>query len=796
MTSVATLSEDARREVTSIVRISRVAGVTVALALAGGTIALYRDNLGSIEFIAAMLTVTVGLIAYMALSTLARQGHARILERSLGEVSQLSEELRRLAARDPLTGLQNHRSFNESLEQALAEARAQGTPLSLVVADLDNFKTLNDAFGHHFGDAVLCDVARVFGAIGGEGASAARLGGDEFAVVLPGVSRSEAVETIHTVEEALSKLHTLDHDTPALGSFGVGTFPDDGTSVQALFTAADGRMYSEKHRRKAESLANVAGASRKLFVRAGRAMRPDHSMALILQEIADATFEEFSLLACAITIPGHERHTPIGAVASVEGLSCNIANLTTTDPDAVQGAMDREMPADAWLIDVPVPDEAGVPGRLLLAGQPTTSFRPDAPVVVALADLIQAVVASGRAHEDARRAGRERDIHNDLAEVLARGGSLDERMAVVTRLIAEFTGATAVSIEGFRGVEGEDRPLPESLMFGATDEFVRNWHEARSLPEARELHARLAAEAPCVIDDVAGDDRISTAQRRLLTESGVKSIAIAAIRFDEDVVALLGAASFKRDFFTDDMVEVLTTIAEHLAPAIKVAWLRDQLEASYAQLEQASRESLARLAAAAEAREPHTAGHLRRIGSYTYALARGVGLSHEEATAVEVASAVHDLGKLSLSDELLTKPGRLNEDDWERIKQHPLHGERLIGDSPKFEVERAVARWHHERWDGSGYPDGLKGPQIPLSARIVAVADAFDALTTQRPYKPAWPVEMACAEIVRERNRLFCPIVVDAMQGLWRSGRLHDLVLATDRDEAALAYHDDFTNVA
>ncbi|MBI5288986.1 MAG: diguanylate cyclase [Chloroflexi bacterium] len=774
---------------------SRIAGVIVAAALAGATIAINQGNLQSIQFVSGLLTVGAGLVAFVALSTLARQGHARILERSLGEVSQLSEELRRLAERDSLTGLLNHGSFNASLEAALATAKAEGSTLSLVVADLDNFKTMNDAFGHHFGDAVLCDVAGVFGSIGGGEAIAARLGGDEFAVILPGVTRAEAVDTIREVEDALSRLRTLDHETAALGSFGIGTYPDDGASVQALFTAADGRMYSEKHRRKAESLANVAGASRKLFVRAGRAMRPDHSMAQILQEIADATFQEFSLLACAITIPGQEPHPPLGVLTAAERLA-GVLGAIADAPEVFHDSLDGALPGDAWIIDVPVPDESGAPGRLLLAGQPTTSFRPDASVVVALADLVQAVVASGRAHEDARRAGRERDIHNDLAEVLARGGLLQERMAAVTRLIAEFTGVTAVSIEGFRGVEGRPHPLAESLMFGATATFFRDWQLARSEPEAQALQARLAEDAPCVIVDIERDDRLSATQRALLIESGVQSVAVAAIRFDGEAIALLGAASFRSDFFTTDMVNVLTTIADHLAPAIKVALLRDQLEASFAQLEQASRESLARLADAAEARDPHTAGHLRRIGAYTYELARQVGLSHEEATAIRGASAVHDLGKLSLSDELLSKPGRLTEDDWTQMRQHPSQGERLIGDSPKFELERAVARWHHERWDGSGYPDGLKGAEIPLPARIVAVADAFDALTTQRPYKPAWTVDMACAEIARERGRLFCPVVVDAMQELWRSGRLLDLLAESDLDTGILHFHDGLTNVA
>jgi putative two-component system response regulator len=233
-------------------------------------------------------------------------------------------------------------------------------------------------------------------------------------------------------------------------------------------------------------------------------------------------------------------------------------------------------------------------------------------------------------------------------------------------------------------------------------------------------------------------------------------------------------------------VAVLTTIADHLAPAIKVALLRDELEASYQQLEQASRASLARLADAAEARDPHTGGHLRRIRVYSVELARELGLSPVEADAIGAASTIHDLGKLRLPDAVLMNPGKLTEDDWELIRLHPEQGERLIGDSPMFETERVVARWHHERWDGSGYPDGLTGLEIPLPARIVAVADAFDALTTVRPYKRAWSLAEAYDEIERMKGRLFCPRVVDALAALWRGGRLEDIYRAADDEERAL----------
>jgi HD-GYP domain-containing protein (c-di-GMP phosphodiesterase class II) len=208
--------------------------------------------------------------------------------------------------------------------------------------------------------------------------------------------------------------------------------------------------------------------------------------------------------------------------------------------------------------------------------------------------------------------------------------------------------------------------------------------------------------------------------------------------------------------------------------------LRDELEASYQALEQASRDSLARLADAAEARDPHTGGHLRRIRAYSVELARELGLTDDEAVAIGNASTVHDLGKLRLPDSVLMNPGKLQEVDWALIRMHPVDGERLIGDSPMFEIERAVARWHHERWDGSGYPDGLCGEDIPLSARIVAVADAFDALTTERPYKRAWSLREAYDEIAGMKGKLFCPQVVNALQSLWSDGRLNAILEAAD----------------
>jgi len=772
----ATLPSDARSEVRRIVLVSRIAGALVAVALVIAGLYLNRRAPGSAPAVFGYLSVAVGMIAFMGISTLARMGHARVLERTIEEVGKLTEQLRELAERDPLTGLYNLRAFNEVLQAEVAAAVQDGVAVSLVVADLDNFKLLNDSFGHQFGDEVLRAASNVFEAEGGHRSVAARLGGDEFALLLPECDRAEAVTVSRNIDDALAALDFGAGQPAPRGSFGVGTYPADGSTVQALFAAADGRMYSEKHRRKADTVSTLAGATRKLFVRAGRAMRPNQTTAHILQEIVAAARDELSLSLCAINISPRAHHPRVMAAA---GVSTAIEAAFTEA--AGRGGQSSPtliplLPTDAWVIETRVPDDGGDGGTLLLAGLPMASYRPDAPIVVALADLIQAVVANGRTHVDAVRAGRERDIHIDLAHALAGGGSLRERLSEVAQLIGEFVGASAVAIEGL--------DTDFHSMAGSSPETQHAWEAARGSDEWRRFVRLMARVAPRIVCEPQREPAMPAPQRAILSESGVRSSAVCPVRFGGAVLGTLTAVSETPDYFDEDLLAVLTTIADHLAPAITAALLRDELEASAAHLEQASRESLARLADAAEARDPHTGGHLRRIWHYSVALSLELGLSDEEARAIGQASAVHDLGKLRLSDEVLMRPGKLSEMDWEQMRAHPLDGERLIGDSPQFAVERAVARWHHERWDGTGYPDGLRGEDIPLAARIVAVADAFDALTTERPYKHAWTLEDASAEIERVKGELFCPRVVTALESLAHSGRLAEIFAEAGGDDA------------
>jgi len=359
---------------------------------------------------------------------------------------------------------------------------------------------------------------------------------------------------------------------------------------------------------------------------------------------------------------------------------------------------------------------------------------------------------------------------------------LHERLSGVTKKIADFIGVRTVAIEGLAPAGGAET---YNVASGFDGEPREDWLAARTSPKGRAFVETMAEESPCLLIDPVNDDRIPEYERQLLAAAGVQVIAVCPIRFDGEALGIVCALSEDREYFHEDNIAVLMTIADHLAPAINVALLRDQLEASYSELEKESRESLSRLADAAEARDPHTGGHLRRIRHYSVELARCVGLPEEEAQAIGLASTIHDLGKLSLSDEVLHKPGKLTPEDWAQMRAHPQHGERLIGRSPKFDTERIVARWHHERWDGTGYPDGLRGEAIPIAARIVAVADAFDALTTERPYKRAWTLDEAVSELVASRGKLFCPRVVDALESMWHSGRLAEIYEAAELDHHA-----------
>jgi len=187
--------------------------------------------------------------------------------------------------------------------------------------------------------------------------------------------------------------------------------------------------------------------------------------------------------------------------------------------------------------------------------------------------------------------------------------------------------------------------------------------------------------------------------------------------------------------------------------------LEREVRARTQELHETQLEVLQRLSAAAEYRDDETGSHLRRMSKLCGRLARAAGLGDETAEEIERASLLHDLGKIAIPDDILRKPGRLTDDERAEMQTHTTIGAELLAgsSSPLLRTAEAIARTHHERWDGTGYPAGLAGEQIPLAGRIAAICDVFDALLTERPYKRAWTLDETLGYIDAERGRHFDP---------------------------------------
>jgi len=156
-----------------------------------------------------------------------------------------------------------------------------------------------------------------------------------------------------------------------------------------------------------------------------------------------------------------------------------------------------------------------------------------------------------------------------------------------------------------------------------------------------------------------------------------------------------------------------------------------------------------------EYHEPYTKGHSERVADYSVRIAKRLGLSDETVEKIYWSALMHDIGKVAVSKEILNKKQRLSEEDYEKIKQHPVVASELLEGYAGLTEYAKIIRHHHERWDGKGYPDGLKGEEIPLESRIMAVADAFDAMTSDRPYRKTLSVEVAKDQLIRGSKTQF-----------------------------------------
>jgi len=267
-----------------------------------------------------------------------------------------------------------------------------------------------------------------------------------------------------------------------------------------------------------------------------------------------------------------------------------------------------------------------------------------------------------------------------------------------------------------------------------------------------------------IVDEVIEDRRFASKVDRL-TGYQTHNMIVASVATKEKMWGVLEVLNKRAGSFSDEDLELVQALANQVAIAIENATIYQEMRQVFLGVTSA-------LADALEQRDSYTGGHTRRVHEYSVAIARRMGLDHDEIEALRLAAIMHDIGKVGVSDQVLRKTYRLNEEELSEMCRHPEMGKNIIAHLPELEKVLPGVLHHHEQFDGNGYPAGLKGEEIPIIARIIGVADAFDAMTSDRPYRKALSHEAAFAELERCSGSQFDPICVRAFMDAYCDGTL------------------------
>jgi putative two-component system response regulator len=350
-----------------------------------------------------------------------------------------------------------------------------------------------------------------------------------------------------------------------------------------------------------------------------------------------------------------------------------------------------------------------------------------------------------------REEGEEGELISAIQH-LSMARSVSEIQAIVRRAARRLTGA-----------DGATFVLREGHLCHYADEdtVAPLWKGQRFPMSACISGWVMLNRQSAMLPDVYADGRIPADAYR---PTFVKSLLMVPIRTLDPIGAIGNYWAAQHEPSTRE-VTLLQALADSTAMAMENVRMIAELEA-------ARRESLVRLAVAAEFRDDGTHRHPERVGHTATALALALGMDDGQASLIGEAAALHDVGKLAIPDAILLKRNKLDDHEFERLKTHTTAGAAILGggQSTLMQPAEQIALTHHERWDGSGYPNGLAGDDIPITGRIVALADVFDALTHPRPYKAAWSIDATISEIRCLEGRQFDPAVVSAFMELDPAG--------------------------
>lgn len=358
---------------------------------------------------------------------------------------------------------------------------------------------------------------------------------------------------------------------------------------------------------------------------------------------------------------------------------------------------------------------------------------------------------NARLHAREQKKIRETVALLEIARVVNSTLDLDQILNRVVRMTVDVCPVVLciVYIED-RGV------YKPRAWYGFIEECVREMKEERGFSRA-ELGTEVAeALKRGEAATLAAKEASWLLPAELLSEHGVEEVVLYPLRTRGKLAGLF--ALFRTGRMDDQAAWEERQFAEAIAAQASLAVENASL---YADIERGYFSTVQALAKAIEVKDPYTRGHSERVTTYALMIAEALGLDEREKQKLKYAATLHDIGKIGIAGRVLNKPGALTEEEYTHVKTHPLLGDSIVEPVEFLQEPRPIILHHHERYDGKGYPDGLKGEDIPLSARILAVADAFEAMRSDRPYRRALPLEEAREELIRNAGTQFDPRVVE-----------------------------------
>ena len=337
-----------------------------------------------------------------------------------------------------------------------------------------------------------------------------------------------------------------------------------------------------------------------------------------------------------------------------------------------------------------------------------------------------------------------------------------DHQEVKRRAIEATTQLLKAEVGSLLLIDEEKQELYFEVALGEKEEIIKTIH----LHLGEGIAGWVAQQGESVIVNAPEQDLHFSGRADGKTGFKTRNIVCTPVKIKGKMIGVLEAINKqgKEGFDTEDL-SLLSSLSDFVAIALDNARLYQELEEMFFQTAES-------LADAIEKRDPYTGGHTQRVTAYSLAIARHLALDPAERKCLRIASVLHDVGKIGIEDHILKKPGRLDEEEYSRIQNHPELGAEIIQHIRKLREVIPGVRSHHEQMNGSGYPSRLKGEDIPMIARIVAVADTYDAMTTDRPYRKALEKEMAVGELRRGAGTQFDAHVVDAFLKAYQRGDL------------------------